>query len=504
MSIPKVVGIEQEYAIAIENQRDFDAIELSFLIVNSYGHYSRTIWDYETESPLMDARGFRREGEEASVSAQANYSINNLLPNGARFYVDHAHPEFSTAECLTARDVVAFDKAGELFLLCAMEKASAKLGRGRKVLVFKNNSDQRGNSFGTHENYLVDAKTYTRLFPRYPESPEYMLKLLVPFFVSRQVICGAGKVGSENGVGRVDFQIAQRSDFFETILGGQTTHTRPIINTRDEPHADRSRFRRLHVIVGDGNMSEYAAYLKVGITQIVLRMMEDDALQLDLALEDPVRSIVDISHDVGCKSAVRLKSGKSVTAVQIQKEFAWRAAEYITRFQDDGEGKEIVRKWQQVLDALETDPMQLKGRLDWVTKKWLLERQMGKKGLSWNDARVKRMDILYHDIRRDRGLYYVLEGEGQTERILSGDAEIGRFVEHAPRDTRAYFRSECLARFRDQITYANWDILTFDLGDNRDRKVPLQDPLKGTHAHVHALLEASPTAKKLLENLVEQ
>jgi proteasome accessory factor A len=501
MAIPKVVGIEQEYAIAVEKEKDFDPVELSFLIVNAYNRHSRTIWDYETESPLMDARGFRREGEETVISSRANYSINNLLKNGARLYVDHAHPEFSTAECLSARDAVAFDRAGELILQMAMKKAAEKLGPGKRILVFKNNSDQQGNSFGTHENYLVDTETYTRFFPKYPQAPAYAMKLLVPFLVSRQIVCGAGKVGSENGAGDVDYQISQRADFFETVIGGQTTHTRPIVNTRDEPHADKTRFRRLHVIIGDANMSEYTAYLKVGITQIVLQMMEDDVLDMDLTLESSVKALVDVSHDTTCKKTIRLENGTRMTPIQIQREFAWRAAEYIQRFPGDAEKKDIVTKWQSVLDALEEDPMQLKSKIDWVIKKWLLERQIEKKGLDWDDARVHRMHIQYHDIRKDKGLFYVLEKEGHAERILEDDEEIRRFVTHAPPDTRAYFRSQCLTRFSDHISHANWDVLTFDIGETRDRKVPLLDPLKGTYDLVHQVMETSQTVEDLLKNL---
>jgi proteasome accessory factor A len=504
MSIPKVVGIEQEYAVTLENQKEFDPVDLSFQIVNSLERQSQAIWDYDTETPLLDARGFKREGEEVVLTNHTNFRINNLLANGARLYVDHAHPEYSTAECLSARDAVACDRAGERVLEKAMEMASAKLKHGGKLLVFKNNTDNRGNSFGTHENYLVEAGTYIRFFPMYPSALDYTLRALVPFFVTRQIICGAGKVGSENGTGAIDYQISQRADFFECIIGGQTTHTRPIVNTRDEPHADKNRYRRLHVIVGDGNMSEYTNYLKVGITQIVLQMMEDDFLDLDMSLDDPVRTIVEISHDISCKKTHRLAGGKKMTAVQIQREFASRASEYIGRFKNDLEKKDIVGKWHQVLDALEKDPMQLKDRIDWVTKKWLLERNMTKKGLSWEDARVRRMDIQYHDIRRDKGLYYILEKEGLVERILSGDDEIEKFIGGSPTDTRAYFRSQCLSRYGGNISHANWDVLTFDLGDALEKKVPLSDPLKGTRAHVHELLARSPSAKELLEHLVEK
>ncbi|MFC2173642.1 proteasome accessory factor PafA2 family protein [Acidobacteriota bacterium] len=502
MSIDKIVGIEQEYAIALAGGVHYDPVELSFLLVNSYEKFTRTIWDYDQESPLLDARGFRRDGEEAVISNKANFRINNLLPNGARYYVDHAHPEFSTPECRTARDVVAVDRAGELILLKSVERAESTTAY-RNILVLKNNSDQKGNSYGTHENYLVETPTYNKLFPKYPSPPIFNLTYLVPFLVTRQIICGAGKVGSENGTGKVDYQISQRADFFETVMGGQTTHTRPIVNTRDEPHADKARFSRLHVIIGDANMSETTAMLKVGTMQIVLRMIEDDYLNEDLTLEDPVQALLAISHDPTCKQTVKLKTGLSMTAVQIQKCFLERAGEYLEehKINEDTGLQEVWSLWKDTLEKLEREPMALNKRVDWVIKKWLMERKMARIDASWRDARIRRMDILYHDIRRERGLFYVLEADNRVERIHDNDDRSKQFVDRSPEDTRAFFRSQCLKRYRDRITHANWDALTFEADNGAEKKIPLPDPRKGTINHVGEILKKSPDTETLLSHL---
>lgn len=504
MSIPKVVGIEQEYAVALASGRDFDPVDLSFLVVNSYEKATHAIWDYGCESPLLDARGFRRDGEETVISTRANYRINNLLSNGARFYVDHAHPEYSTAECVSARDAVAVDRAGELILRMAAEQARHGRGDGGEVLIFKNNSDHKGNSYGTHENYLMATSAYQEIFPRYPSLPQLTMATLVPFFVTRQIFCGAGKVGSENGTDACDYQISQRADFFETLIGGQTTHTRPIVNSRDEPHAEKEKFSRLHVIIGDANMSEISAWLKVGVTQLVLEMFEDGALaDFDLSLQDPVRALVEISHDPTCRKAVRLRRGIDMTAIEVQRRFHEAAlAHHADRQGVTPERRAVLARWGRVLDALADDPMTLAQEVDWVIKKRLMERTIARRGFSWSDPRIRQMDFRYHDLRAERGLYFLLEREGQVERLLD-DADIRHFVANSPTDTRAYFRSQCLKRYRESISHANWDVLVFDLGDHREKRVPLLDPLKGTQQHVQRLLDGSPDAKVLLDKLAQ-
>ena len=258
MAIPKVMGIETEYGITVRNQADFNPILSSLLLINSYETYrtARIRWDYEAESPLRDARGFEYADEKELPSKEESRLINLILPNGARFYVDHAHPEYSTPECTNPRDLVIWDRAGERILDLARRRAEAASPPEQRILIYKNNTDSKGNSYGTHENYLLDRRCpFTRIV-------QYMM----PFLVTRQIFTGAGKVGSENNLEYTEYQVSQRADFLETEVGLETMHSRPIINTRDEPHADPEKYRRLHVIVGDANMSEVANYLKVGTT----------------------------------------------------------------------------------------------------------------------------------------------------------------------------------------------------------------------------------------------
>ncbi len=506
MAVPKICGIEQEYAIALSGGVSYDPIQLSYLVVNSFERVAaQTAWDYAEETPFLDARGFSYDDTAIQISHNDNLRINNLLVNGARFYVDHAHPEFSTAECLSVRDLIAFDRAGERVLDIAREEAAKQITDGREILIFKNNSDHQGNSYGCHENYMVSTELYQRLFlPTQPrDGSKPIMAILIPFFVTRQILCGAGKVGSENGTPSVDYQISQRSDFFEITMGANTTANRPIINTRDEPHADKTLFRRLHVIVGDSNMCEVAGMLKVGTTKLVLSMLEDDVLDLDFSLEQPVRSLIDVSHDVSLKHTLALEGGGTMTALQIQREFLAAAEDYCSMRpeHDTDENRMIIGYWRETLDTLEEEPMLLVGKLDWVTKRHLLQRYMSRKELGWRHPRVRRMDILYHDIRPERGLFHILEREGKTERIVDDSERVKYFIGNPPDDTRAWFRSHCLRKFGDFVVEANWDVLTFSTGDRRLRRITLGDPSKGTRELLEGVLKESDTIGRLLEIL---
>jgi Pup amidohydrolase len=502
MAIPKIVGIEQEYAITVEGQKDFNPIWASFLVVNSYRQLSTISWDYNYEDPLKDARGFKRDGENIVVSQEDNRAINNVLQNGARFYVDHAHPEFSTPECSNVLDVVAADKAGEIILDISRRQANTKLEAGQAIQIYKNNSDHKGNSYGCHENFLMDADAYERIFKKHQGGAPEVIRHLIPFFVSRQVFSGAGKVGSENGASPVDYQISQRADFFETLIDGKTMCNRPIVNTRDEPHADRKRFRRMHCIVGDANMSEYCTYLKVGTAQIILRMMEDEFIRQDLSLEHPIRDIKAVSHNTELDYKIPLKNGKRYTAIELQRVFLELAHKYFSApdrekdpFTDD-----ILFQWEDTLNKLEEDPEQLRDRIDWVIKRWLLRRKMAQKNLEYKSAVIRMMDIQYHDIRRDKGLYYVLEKAGRIKRVLPDDELIRYYVESPPVDTRAYFRGKCLEKFGKNICGINWDHLIFS-GEQKNKMVFLSDPFKGTKELVGDLLERSETHQDLLREL---
>jgi Pup amidohydrolase len=491
MAIPKICGIETEYGISVREAAEFNPILTSSLLINAYAQpaFKRVKWDYEEENPLRDARGFERTPVETTVDDESGL-VNVILPNGSRYYVDHAHPEYSSPECSSARDLVVWDKAGEVILSDSIDAARSVLPEGHRVSIYKNNSDGKGNSYGCHENYLVDRQTP---FPR-------LVKHLIPFFVTRQVYTGAGKVGVENGQAEVDYQVSQRSDFFEVEVGLETTFKRPIINTRDEPHADPDRYRRLHVIVGDANMAELSNFLKVGTTALILQMIEDDFIEDDFSLLEPVKSMRAVSHDPGCRKTIELGDGRELTAIEIQWEFLRLAKKY-AQDNDAGAGsEEVLERWERTLEGLERDPMSLQQQLDWVAKLGVLEAYRERDGLGWNHPKLRQIDLQYHDVDVGKSLYWKLVASGKMERLV-GEDEIRFAVDHPPEDTRAYFRGECLRRFSPAIVAASWDALIFDTGDEPLRKVPTLEPTRGTRAHVQDLFVASPDASTLIKNL---
>jgi len=492
MAIPKVMGTEIEYGITVRGDPDFDPISGCVLLVNAYreDHAGEILWDYDQENPLVDARGFQVDGEKYTPNQQENIARNKTLVNGARFYVDHAHPEYSCPEVTNARDLVVHEKAGERILEMARREANALLPDGSQMLIYKNNSDRKGNSYGAHENYLMDRRT----------SFKQIVENLLPFFATRQVYTGAGKVGSENRGQSCDFQLSQRADFFETEVALDTMVKRPIINTRDEPHALREKYRRLHVICGDSNLSEYTIYLRSGATSLVLSMIEDGAIKKDLSLRDPVRSMRETSHDATCTKELQLEDGKRLTAVQIQAEYLQMAIDYVATRGADPMTKDILTKWEHVIDCLGRDPMELDQQIDWVMKKSLIEQFMDRKSIGWDAPQVHMLDLQYHDLRPEKGLYYILEKQGRAERIVT-DEEILAAVLTPPDDTRAYFRGECLKRYGAAVFGVNWDSISFGVGDDPITRIMMEEPLKGTRAHVGALLDDSPTVVELVENL---
>ena len=491
MSLPKICGIETEYGISLRNAPDFNPILTSSLLINAYAQptFKRVKWDYEEENPLRDARGFERAPVETAVDDESGL-VNVILPNGARYYVDHAHPEYSSPETTNALDAVTWDKAGERILELSIAAARNLVPEGDEISIYKNNSDGKGNSYGCHENYLVDRAVP---FPN-------LVKQLIPFFVSRQIFTGAGKVGAENGTDAVDFQISQRADFFEVEVGLETTFKRPIINTRDEPHADPEKYRRLHVIVGDANMSEISTYLKIGATALVLRMIEDDFLDEDFSLLEPVKSMRAVSHDVTCANVLELADGRKMTPVEMQWEWFRLAKKYAQDNEVDEGSDDVLDRWEHVLEGLERDPMSRKSELDWVAKLSMMTAYRERDGLEWDHPKLKLIDLQYHDVRRPKSLYWKLVDSSKIERLI-GDAAIDRTVDHPPDDTRAYFRGECLRRFSSAIVAASWDALIFDTGDEPLRKVPTLEPARGTKDGVERLLDASPDATTLIRNL---
>lgn len=466
----RLFGIETEYGIARPDLDRMDPVVESMELVRSYlcGAFERA-WDYSGEDPHQDARGFRvpelqqdqEELEFARTDAHRPFSFYDMksdlvLPNGARFYNDHTHPEYSTPECRTLRALLAHDRAGERIVQRAAARRNRALA-GPRVTLYKNNTDFHGHSYGCHDNYLL-----SRAIP-FPA----VVKGLLPFLVSRQLVAGSGKVGVESreaGFRAGAFQLSQRADFMETELGVDTMHNRPILNTRDEPHADRARYRRLHLIVGDANMSEYATALKVGTTRLVLDLIAREAAP-DLELEHPVAAIKILSRDPNLKAVVGRTSGGSISGLELQTAYYLAAEKALAG--GDAETDWVLREWGETLRDLEGDRGRLVGRLDWVTKLWLLETFMEAERLSWTDPWLASVDLEYHNVDPERGLFLGLEAEGKTARLTT-DAEVEAALEAGPSDTRGGIRGLCVRRFREQIASVQWERVRFRGCSDRD------------------------------------
>jgi proteasome accessory factor A len=499
MSVRRVMGTETEYGISVAGQPQANPMLSSSQIVNAYAAARdgnrRARWDFEEESPLRDARGFDLGRNLADPSQLTDDDVglaNVILTNGARLYVDHAHPEYSSPECTTPLDAVRWDKAGELVMLEAA-RAAARLPGAPQILLYKNNTDNKGASYGAHENYLMRRST----------GFSDIVKHIIPFFVSRQVVCGAGRVGIGQDGAEHGFQVSQRADYFEVEVGLETTLKRPIVNTRDEPHADPEKYRRLHVILGDANLSEISTYLKMGTTSLVLAMIEDRWLSADLAVDRPVTELHAVSHDPTLRHLITLKDGRRLTAVALQREYHEQASKYVDNSDaaDDEQTRDVLDRWGSVLDRLDTDPMLCRDELDWVAKLALLESYRERDGIGWDHAKLALVDLQYADIRPEKGLYHHLVRRGSMQRLLE-PALVADAVHNPPVDTRAYFRGRCLAQYPDRIAAASWDSVIFDLpGHDSLQRVPTLEPLRGTQAHVAALLDRCSSAEELFECL---
>jgi proteasome accessory factor A len=501
MAIPKVLGIETEYGILIRGGES-NPIAASSVLINAYvqelaragaaSGSSRIGWDFEDEQPGNDARGFNADG--AMPPEIETHLVNAVLTNGARYYVDHAHPELSTPECADPRSIVVYDRAAEKILQRSMTAATMLLPEGQEIVVYKNNSDRKGNSYGCHENYLMDRQV--------PFSK--IVAFVMPHFITRQIFTGAGKVGTEAaGLTSADvpFQLTQRADFFEEEVGLETTLKRPIVNTRDEPHADAQKYRRLHVIVGDANLSEVATFLKVGTTALVLSMIEDDWLTRDLLPARPVQALRQVSYDMTLARPIELADGSSITALDAQWELHGRARKFadergLACLGNEEVGEEVLRRWEAVLTALETDPGLVADQVDWVAKHRVIDGYRSRHDLRWDDARLAAMDLQYHDLRPSKSL----AARVGLERLTT-DEEVDLAITEPPPDTRAYFRGRCLQRWPQSIVAANWDSLVFDVGGDPLRRVPMMEPLRGTKAHVGSLIDECESAADLLQKL---
>ncbi len=489
--MPRVLGTETEFGIAARDADALDPVSNSLHLISHYPSLPapQAIWDYENENPLLDVRGFEVEGERERPSPDYNRQLNKVLANGGRLYVDGAHPEYSTPECINPRELIAFERVGERIMERCLRTMVQTRGKETFVL-YKNNSDGKGNSYGYHENYLLSRSVP---FDR-------IVRVLTPFLVTRQIFAGSGKVGAENQTAPTEYQISQRADFFECLVDLNTMVKRPIINTRDEPHADPAKYRRLHVIVGDANMAELPTYLKIGTTAIVLDLLEGGAELPMMELEDPVLAIKQVSRDLDMKESLKLADGRVTSAISIQRAYLKAAMDFFACHELSPVTKDILVRWEEVLDKLERDPMLLVRELDWVAKRQMIRSYMERKGCGWDDPRVRLMDLQYHDIRREKGLYYALERSNMIDRLVP-ESEIVKAESTPPTGTRAYFRGRCMNKYARAVYGASWTSVLFDVGNTTIKKVPLMDPLRGTESLTHDLLESCGSAESLLIKL---
>jgi proteasome accessory factor A len=408
-------------------------------------------------------------------------SSNVFLENGARLYLDvGSHPEYATPECDDLYDVVAHDKAGERILEGLVQGAEERLeeeGIRGEIFVFKNNTDSAGNSYGCHENYLVSRhKDFHRT-----------VDVLIPFLVTRQIFLGAGKL-TQTPRGTT-YSISQRADHIWEGVSSATTRSRPIINTRDEPHADAERYRRLHVIAGDSNMSEYATFVKVGTMVALLQMIEKDVVFRDLGLENPIRAIREIAHDPTCRRKIRLMNGRELSALDIQWEYLDRAMRFARSPGFPVQVKAAIDRWESLLTGLEKDPMTLDREVDWVAKYRLLERYQHRRNLQLSDPRLAMMDLSYHDVNRERGLFYLMQDKGMMDRVV-GDEDIANAVRRPPQTTRARLRGEFIKAAKAKKRDFTVDWVHLKLNDQAQRTVMCKDPFRSVDERVDKLIES--------------
>ncbi len=447
----------------------------------------RRIYGIENEYGVTFALGSQRRLSPDEVARYLfrrvvswGRSSNVFLANGARLYLDvGSHPEYATPECDSLYDLVAHDRAGELVLdqqvAYAQERLNADGMRG-EIYLFKNNTDSAGNSYGCHENYLTTRRE---------ELAEYS-EVLIPFLVTRQIYAGAGKILlTPRGA---KYCISQRAEHIWEGVSSATTRSRPIINTRDEPHANAELFRRLHVIVGDSNMSEYATFLKVGACSILLQMLEEPSAVLrDMTLENPIRAIREISHDLTCRRRVRLANGRLLSALDIQREYFERALDFSTRFDVGVEQKRALQMWGYCLERIEQDPLSLDRECDWVIKYRLIDSYRRRHGITWEDPRLALLDLKYHDVSRQRGLFYKMQDRGMVEKICD-ESQVIEAMERPPQTTRARLRGEFVRRAKERKRDYTVDWVHLKLNDQAQRTVLCKDPFKSHDERVEKLI----------------
>src|SRR5713101_2824587 len=503
----RVFGLETEYGITVNGAENVDVVHESIELVRRYTEHGALMkWDYELEDPHLDARGFRAQQLLQDTDESAYYEIDKnrplsfeeiksdlVLSNGARFYNDHAHPEYSTPECTTLGQIVAQDKAGERILGECARRRNQKLDGGQEIRLYKNNTDFVGHSYGCHDNYLM-----RRDIPW-----DRIVSGILPFLITRQIFAGAGKMGieaegtaSQPGV----YQISQRADFFSVLVSIDTMNRRPLVNTRDEPHADANRYRRFHVIMGDSNMSGWATAMKIGTTSLVLDLIERNKTpQLEIA--QPLDANRSISRDQTYDWIIELKDGRKISAIDVQRIYLRAAAKIdppspgYGAAGDNEDRQWILGEWENVLNDLERDPMTTRDRVDWAAKKFLLNALQEEEKLSWNDPWLQSIDLEYHNVDLERGLYYELARQGSIRRIVSED-EIKMAIFTPPETTRAFFRGRSVARFNDEISSIQWDEIVF-ANRSQSRRVALPEAF--LDARLEALNQAARNGKDFAE-----
>ncbi|TFE66613.1 peptidase [Methylacidiphilum sp. Yel] len=495
-------GLETEFGISVLENADIDVVEESIHLVRSASQLgSPNLWDYTKEDPHQDARGFRakelrQDADEAnffSQDRQRPYSFEEIksdfvLRNGARLYNDHTHPEYSTAECSTLIELIAQDKAGERILEeCA--KASSKKRR-HTVCMYKNNTDFAGHSYGCHENYLIP-----RLIPW-----DRLVEGMLPFLITRQIYAGAGKLGWE----REDhgmlggYQISQRADFFTELVGIDTMNRRPIINTRDEPHANPKLYRRFHVILGDANLSEFSTWLKVGTTALVLEALQYERIPKRFFLADPLYAHRSISRDPKFRWEIELAQGGRTTAIELQNEYADWVARYVDL--DHPEKEKVWKAWKETLRTLSSNPYELKDRLDWMAKFWLLQTFREDQNLSWDDPWLQSLDLEYHLVDRSRGLFYALESAGDIIRLTT-DEDICQAIQQPPSSSRAFVRGKCIQRFSKDLINVQWDYIAFRF-NGQTYRLDLASAFPGVDLEVYCeVIDNAKSVGDIVKNL---
>lgn len=508
MSVRRVMGIETELGIT-SDQVDgrgqlLSPMVLSGQVVRAYAAGAGpqaamptgSGWDYADETPLRDARGYEMARALADISQLTDLAdptiANSVLSNGARLYVDHAHPEYSAPEVTSPIEAVRYDRAGELVGLAAVRTLAEQ---GAQVRLYKNNVDGKGASYGTHENYLVPRSV---AFDR-------LARQLIPFLVARPVIAGAGRVGLGQVSERPGFQLSQRADYLEAEIGLETTLRRPIVNTRDEPHATPHLHRRLHVIVGDATMADVTTLLAVGSLSAVLRLIEthpDRVPALDLA--DPVQAVKDISHDPALRATVATTDGRRLSGLNLLEAYLEAVEEAACSGHEAWPGDEdtadVLRRWRAVLDGLRRDPAEVADQVEWVAKLSLLQRYQERTGAGWDDPRLAAMDIQWHDLDPARGLAQKLRAAGRLQVLVPGE-DVARAVTEPPHDTRAWFRGECVRRYGADVRAASWDSVVMLDERGRLRRVQVAEPTTATRTQLADLLDRHTSTASLLTEL---